>query len=97
MKKSVFVMDTPEMCMGCPFAWPADDYSYICIIAEDKDGDFKAINYDLYAVKVEDWCPLRPLPEKREYINPVSNIEANKNIIAVGWNTCIDEIIGGEE
>ena len=57
MSKSVLVIDTPEMCMGCPFAWPADDYTYICIVAVDNDGDFKQIRDDSYAVKREDWCP----------------------------------------
>ena len=43
-----------------------------------------------------DWCPLKPLPEKKEYIVPIDNVESQKDIIAVGWNACIDEITGGE-
>lgn len=27
---------------------------------------------------------------------PVSNYEVQKNLLAEGWNACIDEITGGE-
>lgn len=100
MSKSVFVLDTPEMCMGCPFAWPVDDYSYICIITVDNDDNFKPINDDSYATKVEDWCPLRPLPEKmklegrynQEYFQKGGKTPSYK----CGWNACVDEITGDE-
>lgn len=92
MNKSVLVMDTPKMCMGCPFSWPVDDYYFVCIIAYDEDGDYKAISDDSYGKKVEDWCPLRPLPEKKSITAPVSNYEVQKNLFAEGWNTCVDEI-----
>lgn len=42
-----------------------------------------------------DWCPLKPLPERKEYIVPIDNVESQKDIIAVGWNACIDKITGG--
>lgn len=42
-----------------------------------------------------DWCLLKPLPEKKEYIVPIDNVEAQKDFIAVGWNACINEITGG--
>jgi hypothetical protein len=44
---------------------------------------------------VPDWCPLKPLPEKKSTTAPVSNYEVQKNLFAAGWNTCIDEITGG--
>ena len=34
------------------------------------------------------------LPERKEYIVPIDNVESQKDIIAVGWNTCIDKITG---
>lgn len=43
---------------------------------------------------IPNWCPLKPLPEKKEYIVPIDNVESQKNIIAVGWNACINEITG---
>ena len=43
-----------------------------------------------------DWCPLKTLPEKKEYVDPTSSAKAKKNIIAVGWNTCINMIVKGD-
>lgn len=71
-----------------------DDYSFVCIIADDEDGDYKAISDDSYGKKVEDWCPLMDLPEKDTGIYPANTVDAG---YAEGWNTCLDEITGGEE
>lgn len=91
MKKSVFVMDTPKMCMDCPFAYPENWDLHICVVAIGEDGHYKIIDNASYAEKLEDWCPLRPLPEKMD----VGNIDNIHNFNrAVGWNTCIDEIAG---
>ena len=89
MSKSVLVIDTPEMCMGCPFAWPVDDYSFVCIIAYDEDGDYKAISDDSYGKKVEDWCPLKPLPEKNTAENDMTDYQRG---MVDGWNACLREI-----
>lgn len=94
MSKSVLVIDTPKMCMGCLFAWPVDDYSFVCIIAYDEDGDYKAISDDSYGKKVEDWCPLRPLPEKMAIPRGARNVDGLE--YAAGYNTCVNEITGGE-
>lgn len=85
MSKSVLVIDTPEKCIHCPLLNGADE----CIVQDDdaNAGD----SWD----ELMKWCPLKPLPEKKEYIIPIDNVEANKDIIAVGWNKCIDEITGG--
>lgn len=29
---------------------------------------------------------------EKEYIVPIDNVESQKDIIAVGWNTCLREI-----
>nr|DAE51610.1 MAG TPA: hypothetical protein [Caudoviricetes sp.] len=93
MNKSALVIDTPGMCMGCPFTWPADDYTYICIVAVDADGDFKQIRDDSYAVKREDWYPLKSLPEKGTIENDMTDYQCG---LIDGRNQCIDEITGGE-
>lgn len=95
MNKSALVIDTPITCMRCPFGLFINDYIF-CVITIDKDGAAKQIRNDLYGIKRQNWCPLKPLPEKKEYIVPIDNVEANKDIIAVGWNACIDEIAGGD-
>lgn len=80
MSKSVLVMNTPEDCGSCIHI---GTFHAFCRI---NCRDIK----DLSARP--DWCPLKPLPERKEYIVPIDNVESQKDIIAVGWNACIDAI-----
>ncbi len=83
MNKSVLVMNTPENCKSCIHI--STFYPFCRINCRDiKDTSTKP-----------DWCPLKPLPERKEYIVPIDNVESQKDIIAVGWNACIDAITGG--
>lgn len=84
MSKSVLVIDTPENCHSCHLCGFAIDLQYC------KETLKEIMNTSIKP----DWCPLKPLPEKKEYIVPIDNVESQKDIIAVGWNACIDEIIG---
>lgn len=83
MSKSVLVIDTPEKCISCIYV---DIFHYFCRInyRDIKDASTKP-----------NWCPLKQLPERKEYIIPIDNVESQKDIIAVGWNACIDSIVGG--
>lgn len=83
MNKSVLVMNTPENCKSC--------------IHISTFRDFCRINCrDIKDISTKpDWCPLKPLPEKKLHTAPVSNYELQKNLLADGWNNCIDEITGG--
>ena len=90
MCKSVLVIDTPKTCMRCPFGLIIGGY-FFCAITIDKDGAFKQIRDDLYGIKKQDWCPLKPLPEK---ITRVA-VTDHWNSIKAGWNNCIDAITGG--
>jgi len=45
---------------------------------------------------VPTWCPLRPLPHKREPKEEWLN-EYHRDEFADGWNACIDEITGETE
>lgn len=90
MNKSVLVIDTPKTCMRCPFGLIIGGY-FFCAITIDKDGVFKQIRDDLYGIKKQDWCPLKPLPEK---ITRVA-VTDHWNSIKAGWNNCIDAITGG--
>lgn len=102
MSKSVLVIDTPENCYDCPFGteYCGDpEYEGYCELAECLDSDMRLIteeHYDYESESRPDWCPLKPLPERKEYIVPIDNVESQKDIIAVGWNDCIDAITGGE-
>lgn len=98
MSKSVLVIDTPENCYDCPFGTEYcgdSEYERYCELAECLDSDMRLIteeHYDYESESRPDWCPLKPLPEKKEYIVPIDNVESQKDIIAVGWNACIDAI-----
>lgn len=81
MSKSVLVMDTPENCGKCKFI-----SGFWCRAMNGR----RVPNNDV----IPNWCPLKPLPERKEYIVPIDNVESQKDIIAVGWNACIDKITG---
>lgn len=100
MSKSVLVIDTPENCYDCPFgtAYCGEiEYEGLCELADCLDHDVILMteeHYDCESKSRPDWCPLKPMPEKKEYIVPIDNVESQKDIIAVGWNTCVNEITG---
>lgn len=79
MSKSVLVIDTPENCGKCKFI-----STFWCRTIHCR----RVPNNDV----IPGWCPLKPLPERKEYIAPIDNVESQKDIIAVGWNACIDAI-----
>lgn len=86
MRKSVFVMDgIVEKCVECRF-WESR-YSMYCTLKEDENGITDP-------EEKPEWCPLRPLPERKGHTTPISNYDVQKNIFARGWNTCLDEIVG---
>ena len=89
MKKAVLLMDVSEKCLDCN----------LCVL--DTDGSISCYyNKREVCSNVEEnnsrpeWCPLKSLPERKEYIVPIDNVESQKDIIAVGWNACLREITG---
>ena len=84
MSKSVLVIDTPENCRSCYLQGFMLNLQYCRGKLKDiKDTSVKP-----------DWCPLKPLPEKKSTTAPVSNYEVQKNLFAAGWNSYIDKITG---
>ena len=81
MSKSVLVINTPKYCA-------------LCVLRSGVHHPFCRVNNrDITDLSIRpDWCPLKPLPEKKEYIVPNDNVESQKDIIAVGWNACLREI-----
>lgn len=98
MSKSVLVIDTPENCYDCPFGTQYyGDLEYVgcCELAECLDSDMRLItreHYDCESKSRPEWCPLKPLPEKKLYTAPERNHELPKDLFAVGWNACLREI-----
>lgn len=85
MSKSVLVMETSDKCLDCN----------LCVL--DMDGSLSCYyNKREICSDVEennnrpDWCPLRPLPEKRDTKITGADWNCGYND---GWNACVDEII----
>ena len=81
--KSILIIDTPTTCTDCPC------YDYIHGVC--------AITYkdcELRKQAKPTWCPLKPLPEIK-YIRP--NDTHDDLMLQIGWNDCIDEILGETE
>lgn len=100
MSKSVLVIDTPENCYDCPFgtAYCSElEYEGLCELADCLDYDVILMteeHYDCESKSRPDWCPLKPLPERKNFVNSTNGIEANANVYSAGWNGCIDAITG---
>lgn len=89
MSKAILVIDMPESCDMCPLFHGF--YSDMTCGANNY-----GINYPYPKDFKQDWCPLKPLPEKYD-------IEAERNKphdrdydweFESGYNVCIDEILG---
>ena len=82
MSKAVLVMDMPKRCYECPFG------------NDDAECDVVGRHFNQKKEK-PDWCPLRPMPEKKPEEVPIAytHFGAYKD----GWNACIDAIGGGED
>lgn len=98
MSKSVLMIDTPESCLDCQFCYELDEgvEAYCSIMNDDEDKSLmKEIDCeDRYCQGKPVWCPLKPLPERKNFVNSTNGIEANANVYSAGWNGCIDAITG---
>ena len=82
--KAMLIIDMPNSCFECPCKEDEMDY---CHATTDRKGC--PWNY------IPEWCPLKPMPEKK---NDQWIISENKeDEYHVGWNDCIDEILGEEK
>lgn len=89
MSKSILLINTPESCCQCRFSGSDGDY---CCLKENMVSDSNMISEEEYLNKKPDWCPLRDLPEKRKV--PLQYPYLHQ-LIADGWNACVDEILKG--
>lgn len=90
MSKSILVIDTPEACIGCPCCF-ADNVTIWC--GKKRKALCEPMKLPKGIEKFKpDWCPLLDLPEKREV--PLQYPYLHQ-LIADGWNACIDEILKG--
>lgn len=94
MSKSILVIDAPETCLDCRFCRELHEGIEACCEICDEPNDkelCRMIKVD-YCQEKPDWCPLRDLPKKRKV--PLQYPYLHQ-LIADGWNACIDEILKG--
>lgn len=86
MSKAVLVMDMPESCADCKLRING------CCLPRSWKNDICGVYYDAKNSSKPDWCPLRPMPEKRE-CNGLLDFDDS---VSYGFNLCIDAICGGD-
>ena len=82
--KAILVIDMPSSCSECP----------CCYVPRCEVNEKALKTKEIYECK-PDWCPLKPMPQKKEYksgIEPVYIYDQVK-----GYNACIDGILGDKE
>ena len=96
ISKSVLVIETPENCYDCPFGTSYCgelEYEGYCELADCLDYDVILMteeHYDCESKSRPEWCPLREMPEKKNFWS-----EEHGGKFSEGWNACIDAIVGG--
>ena len=93
MSKSILIIDTPESCLECPFRYN-DGYS-----SEYKSTWFTRRCYlshdQVYENEILENCPLKPMPQKKNTDMSFSTMdEWLEYSERIGYNFCIDEILG---
>lgn len=80
MSKAVLVIDMPKNCLHCKL----QDWANCRIVKGCHTGDTRP-----------DWCPLRPMPEKMQVCGVYPQKDGIVPSYKIGYNACIDEILGG--
>ena len=83
MAKAMLIMEMPINCLHCSCSTILHGKSRCEEIGENLTVD------DIYEERPT-WCPLREAPQKMEKYH-------KHDAIALGYNACIDEILGGTE
>lgn len=93
MSKGIIVVDVPECCDYCPvgrifgFAGGVE-----CLVAPEGH----CVSGYGFQIEKPDWCPIRPIPEKKPLTGNTSNeVKTGEELVRAGWNACIDEILKG--
>lgn len=83
MSKAILVIDMPiQCCDKCKMCYETETDEYICVATDRQIPDGEKPN----------WCPLREVPQKQE-----EKCGETIDEVAIGYNTCIDEILEGVE
>lgn len=84
MSKGFIVVDNiPEMCGNCKMCFENEYYDqFECYFMPGE-------NIKPDEEKRPDWCPIKPMPERRDEHKTCYNSDYYR---AEGWNSCLDEI-----
>lgn len=99
MSKGFLVMDMPKNCLECPLLYKADklplgDFKYqILYRCRIEPEGIEDVYLEDMMHKRQDWCPLRPMPEKINYEPGMSLVKIS---MMRGWNACINAIGGND-
>lgn len=103
MSKSVLVIDTPYCCSECPLLYKSEDIplgnfmyqmTWQCGI-KPVDVEDGYITKPIYNKPT--WCPLLPLPERKNLDDIVKEGLALQYEYAQGYNDCLQDIQKGEQ
>ena len=93
MSKAILVMDMPSRCLSC---------NCVGYIRRNVRINFcriggEILREDDYYKEKPDWCPLKPMPQKKEEWIITGVHGAKTHGFNMGYNACVDEILGGSE
>lgn len=88
MDKAILIIDMPDSCSTCPLFGGC--YTDMCCRGMNNRG----IDYPYPEDFRQDWCPLKPAPEKYDVDAAIENNPNYDPSYDVGRNDCIDEILG---
>ena len=91
--KAILVVEMPSNCGECSIcaSWQESAFStreYWCPSMDNKDVEPN---------KKPDWCPLKPMPEKMQVCGKYPQPDGIVPSYKIGYNACIDEILGDKE
>lgn len=89
MANGIIVVDMPESCLYCDLCT-----SHQASALSVREYWCPAMGcMEVNVTEKPDWCPIKPLPEKMDHQSRHGLLQEQ---IMVGWNMCIDEILGEE-
>ena len=92
--KAVLVIDMPEHCYECPLVnYKHCNANYFVRRNHGGNIPYNFSNEYIHEQGRQTWCPLKPLPEKKEH---EEEIDYDYGYID-GWNDCISTMSGEEE
>mgnify|MGYP006356253557 CR=1 FL=1 len=97
--KAILVIEMPSRCIDCPCHF-AEMNTVVCGVNKEQ-----LLTDDIETHK-PDWCPLKPMPKKKKERYSMNRQTSTghwetygeeTDSVAVGYNACIDEILGDKE